>query len=238
MATVEEQNEVVRAESRKQTRRSFVTAAAAAAAGYGLYSWLEGRPSEDDQPLPYRDAFQANSAIARTLFHERGLAPTYPLERAETLRVNGVYGLKEELIPESYRLQLVGARGAAQHPKFSRDVTSWEYRYTKAKSAEDQGHDTKVAPTQAPGATTEAPAPVKGRDERGREEAGHSDSTLASGTPGLLLAMDDVLKLPRHELITQFKCIEGWSQIVHWAGVRMADFLEAYPPEKTRGTRS
>jgi thiosulfate reductase cytochrome b subunit len=33
-----------------------------------------------------------------------------------------------------------------------------------------------------------------------------------------------------HELVTQFKCIEGWSQIVHWAGVRMADFIEAYPP--------
>jgi len=46
----------------------------------------------------------------------------------------------------------------------------------------------------------------------------------------LLLTMEDVLKLPRHELVTQFKCIEGWSQIVHWAGVRMADFIEACPP--------
>ena len=43
--------------------------------------------------------------------------------------------------------------------------------------------------------------------------------------------MDDILRLPRYELVTQFKCIEGWSQIVHWAGVRMADFLEEYPPE-------
>ena len=31
-------------------------------------------------------------------------------------------------------------------------------------------------------------------------------------TPGLLLTMDDILKLPKHELVTQFKCIEGWSQ--------------------------
>jgi DMSO/TMAO reductase YedYZ molybdopterin-dependent catalytic subunit len=35
--------------------------------------------------------------------------------------------------------------------------------------------------------------------------------------------------------VTQFKCIEGWSQIVHWAGVRMADFLEAYPPAPIAG---
>jgi DMSO/TMAO reductase YedYZ molybdopterin-dependent catalytic subunit len=47
--------------------------------------------------------------------------------------------------------------------------------------------------------------------------------------------MADVTRLPRRELITQFKCIEGWSQIVHWAGVRMADFLEAYPPENMDG---
>ncbi len=42
--------------------------------------------------------------------------------------------------------------------------------------------------------------------------------------------------LPRHELVTQFKRIEGWSQIVHWAGVRMADFLDAYPPADIDGS--
>ncbi len=44
--------------------------------------------------------------------------------------------------------------------------------------------------------------------------------------------MDDVLKLPRQELVTQFKCIEGWSEIVHWGGVRLKDFIAAYPPAK------
>ena len=67
---------------------------------------------------------------------------------------------------------------------------------------------------------------------RGLEEAGLSRSTLAARTPGLLLTMGDILKLPRHELITQFKCIEGWSQIIHWAGVRMADLIAAYPPAR------
>jgi DMSO/TMAO reductase YedYZ molybdopterin-dependent catalytic subunit len=71
-----------------------------------------------------------------------------------------------------------------------------------------------------------------GRMRRGLEEAGESRSTLAPGTPGLLLTMDDILKLPKHDLVTQFKCIEGWSQIVHWSGVRLADLIAAYPPEK------
>ena len=74
-----------------------------------------------------------------------------------------------------------------------------------------------------------------GRKPRGTEEAGESDSTLAPGTPGLLLTMDDLKPLPRQELVTQFKCIEGWSQIVHWAGVRVRDFLDLYPPEPIDG---
>lgn len=41
----------------------------------------------------------------------------------------------------------------------------------------------------------------------------------------LLLTMDDIRKLPRTEMVTEFKCIEGWSTIVHWAGVRFSDFL-------------
>jgi DMSO/TMAO reductase YedYZ molybdopterin-dependent catalytic subunit len=39
----------------------------------------------------------------------------------------------------------------------------------------------------------------------------------------------DVKTLPHRELVTQLKCIEGWSIIVHWGGVRLADFLAKYP---------
>jgi DMSO/TMAO reductase YedYZ molybdopterin-dependent catalytic subunit len=43
--------------------------------------------------------------------------------------------------------------------------------------------------------------------------------------------MADLQQLPFVEHVTQFKCIEGWSQIVHWGGYRLRDFLEAYPPQ-------
>ena len=71
--------------------------------------------------------------------------------------------------------------------------------------------------------------------KRGSEEAGESRSTLKPGTPGLLLTLADVTKFPHQDLVTQFKCIEGWSQISQWAGVRLADFLEAYPPALING---
>jgi DMSO/TMAO reductase YedYZ molybdopterin-dependent catalytic subunit len=70
---------------------------------------------------------------------------------------------------------------------------------------------------------------------RGDGEAGESASGLNDGTPGLLLTMDDLKQLPKVELVTEFKCIEGWSQIVHWGGVRLRDLIEAYPPAKVNG---
>ena len=238
--TVDERNAAVLSDSRRHTRRSFVVAAAAAAAGYGLYNWLDHLPANEMQPGGYRKAFETNAAISRTVFDERGLTPTYPLSKAENLRVNGVYGLKQMLEPASYRLQLVGSTAAVSHPRYSRDVTAWKYLYVDEKTMEDQGHDTKTPPPSARTSEKMPPASMveeekqnenrSGRMPRGKEEAGESRSTLAEGTPGLLLTMEDVLKLPRRELVTQFKCIEGWSQIVHWAGVRMVDFLEAYPP--------
>ena len=240
----------VLADSRRHTRRSFVVAAVGAAAGYGFWRWVENSPSNDDQPQPIRTAFETNAAVARAVFKDRGLAPTYPLSRAETLRVNGIYGLKQALVPESWRLQLVGSRYGADHPRFVTDVTAWEYRFTDPDDHADEGHDTKRPPKAvAPAADTAekmAPAPAlasekakelrAARDDRGTEEAGQSESQLDTDTPGLLLTMSDILRLPRHELVTEFKCIEGWSQVVHWAGVRMADFLEAYPPAPVNGT--
>lgn len=41
--------------------------------------------------------------------------------------------------------------------------------------------------------------------------------------------IEQIKALPRTEQTTEFKCIEGWSTIVHWAGVRLSDFLAKYP---------
>lgn len=44
----------------------------------------------------------------------------------------------------------------------------------------------------------------------------------------LALSMGDIRALPRTEMTTQFKCIEGWSVIVNWAGVRFSDLVARY----------
>lgn len=44
----------------------------------------------------------------------------------------------------------------------------------------------------------------------------------------LKLTLDDIKKLPKTDIIFDFKCIEGWDQVTHWAGVKFSDFVKVY----------
>jgi hypothetical protein len=44
----------------------------------------------------------------------------------------------------------------------------------------------------------------------------------------LVIRLDDLKKLPKSEIVFNFKCIEGWSEITHWGGVKFSDFVKAY----------
>ena len=57
---------------------------------------------------------------------------------------------------------------------------------------------------------------------------------IASGTSPLMLGLDAIRKLPRVEMTTELKCIEGWSIIVNWVGARFSDFVAAYRPQFTK----
>ena len=54
---------------------------------------------------------------------------------------------------------------------------------------------------------------------------------LANRSDDLVLTLDDIKQLPRTEMTTEFKCIEGWSTIVNWAGVRFSDLVAQVMPE-------
>jgi hypothetical protein len=223
------ENAAVLAASRRYTRRSFAVAGVAAAAGFGFYRWVDYSRSIGDQPLPRRRAFETNAAVARTLFAERGLAPTYALHRAVKLRINGLVGLDHAIVPETWRLQVAGAARPESFPQYSPDITAWEYEYMREAHGEQGDHFTSV-PAEPSLNGMDRLRRRAGKPPDSYAEAGPSASTLTRATPGLLLTLADILKLPRHELVTEFKCVEGWSQIAQWAGVRMADFIDAFPP--------
>lgn len=57
-----------------------------------------------------------------------------------------------------------------------------------------------------------------------------SVSGLVSGKKLSLTARDLLTRFSHHEEVTRLCCVEGWSAIAWWGGLRFADFLKAYPP--------
>jgi hypothetical protein len=237
--------------------------------------WIDQSPDDHGLQSALRKTLNFNADVNRTVFDERGLAPTYSVSQSRPLRLNGVVGLDEALPVSGWRLQLVGVANPASSPYFAKDVTAWEYQYgsnlqpseanNDVKSAPGNGAISKTGQPQSQQATSQKPAPAKAselnpdgavdsaagaalaariealtkgmskKSHEGSAEAGPSKSALDVGTPGLLLPMDALMTLPRVDLVTEFKCVEGWSSITHWGGVRLRDFIDAHPPEKVNG---
>jgi len=53
---------------------------------------------------------------------------------------------------------------------------------------------------------------------------------LASGLSVSLNIRNLLTRFQMHDQITRFVCVEGWSAIAWWSGLRFADLLQAYPP--------
>jgi len=51
---------------------------------------------------------------------------------------------------------------------------------------------------------------------------------ITSRNEVLRVSIDEIKALPKTEIIYDFKCVEGWDQIQHWAGVRFVDFINHF----------
>ena len=211
------------AEIHLRARRGFLIAGAAAVAGGGFWQWLNDRPQVNGLNSPFRNTLEFNARIARRFFRERAIAPEF--ERSEAVRSfrrNGDIGLSE-IRPEDWRLQLVGVLDPASYAQYSKDVTSWTY---------GMNHSSKQPPDTDANAPPKKPRmhedDAKGAAVRMKPMTMPEDTP--SGVAGLLLGMADVKKLPHVEMVTEFMCIEGWSEIVYWGGARLRDFVAAFPP--------
>lgn len=51
---------------------------------------------------------------------------------------------------------------------------------------------------------------------------------VTDGSPPVTLRMSDITALPKVEMITRFCCIEGWSVVTSWGGVRFSDFTRKF----------
>jgi DMSO/TMAO reductase YedYZ molybdopterin-dependent catalytic subunit len=53
-------------------------------------------------------------------------------------------------------------------------------------------------------------------------------NVVKNSTETLQLTLNDLRKLPKTQFAFEFKCVEGWSQISHWGGVKFSDFVKHY----------
>jgi DMSO/TMAO reductase YedYZ molybdopterin-dependent catalytic subunit len=67
-------------------------------------------------------------------------------------------------------------------------------------------------------------------DDSGEKPEWELSVDPAPGLERLTLSMADIQALPKHQMITKFCCIEGWSTIQQWGGARFADFTRKYLP--------
>ena len=225
--TPEELDEEVRQLLRARTRRSFLAGGLAALAGVGFYEAIYRAKMVNGLQWPLRKASEFNRALTNGIFRQKVLAPTYKASEVTGLRINGDFGIDRGLKLETWGLQIVGLERPQQYRQFMPDVDLFE----------QQSSDGYQAP-----ASTEPD--VKGRAPEAKAEAPKEIPHIAESTgvtatadavPGVVLRIEDLQKLPYTEQNTQFKCVEGWSQIVRWGGVRFSDFLKAYPPANING---
>ena len=109
-------------------------------------------------------------------------------------------------------------------PKPIRKVLNYNERVFSKLYSKD--HLTKTYPVS----TAEKKVRVNGNDGMSAGFAPSLWKLKVARTPGdtLLVTLDEIKALPKTEIVFDFKCIEGWSQITHWGGVKFSDFAEKY----------
>ena len=208
----------------RRARRGFLVGGVAAIAGYVGYRRLWAQPDAAGVPSPFRRAFNFNEQVSEAYFSSQRLAPEFPRSRVGELRVNGGEGMSEGFDPAAWRLQVVGTANPQQYPQFTDDI-AYDTAMDNLHAGEmNHQHENADAPDakSAPGAM---PPPTLDRA-----------AAMQMREPGLLLTLADIQALPRVEMTTEFKCVEGWSTIVHWAGARLADFIARYQPATRNNT--
>src|SRR5579872_658183 len=190
---------------RGKSRRSFLWAAVAVAGAWAGFEWLGSQYTVKGVAWPFRRLFEINEGLSRDLFSRSRLAPQFPLSAARMPRANPPSGMgMSDTIDPDWKLHLVGLADMSE-------------AVTPSAPKEEGGGD------QANSASPPPDDKKTPHDKKGGAQPASSDAAASASDqePAVLVTMDDIRKLPRTEMVTELKCIEGWSTVVHWTGVRL-----------------
>ncbi len=202
-----------------RSRRSFLIGGATALVG--VFGWRM-LPDETKQTI-YRRAFEFNERVSQIFYSPKRLAPEFPRERVGELRVNGGEGMSEGFNPEAWRLQVVGLANPQSFPQYTDNIA-----YDTPMNNDNEMKETEVRHRDAkenPNTPPEMPPATMDRA-----------AAPQMPMPGLLLTLDDIRSLPRVEMTTELKCVEGWSTVVNWTGARFSDFINRFQPATRNGS--
>ena len=95
--------------------------------------------------------------------------------------------------------------------------------------AEVLGAPHGLAPT-FPAENVHGPARINGLIGLANEvdASGWQMNVQHEGGRGQTIRLPDIQALPRHDLVTELKCVEGWSEVMHFGGVRFVDFVTRF----------
>lgn len=101
-------DEPLRRELRRASRRGFLGAGVAVAAGIAAWRGLVRSPMVGQLRRPIRSALNVEETIARAGYRPELLAPTFPIASARMPIVNGRNGIMWTIEPSRWRLQVEG----------------------------------------------------------------------------------------------------------------------------------
>ena len=133
------------------------------------------------------------------------------------------------LLPQS-TLSRLGVRG-------NMNSRGKEWLLNKALCIDDDVAEALYSPNRrAPTYTKSQITPLKNNYNGATPDPGYISGwslTLDGLASGLSISLDIrnlITRFSLHEQITRLVCVEGWSAIAWWAGLRFDDLLRAYPP--------
>ncbi len=104
--------QAIKRELRRKTRRDFLIAGIATAAGVGGYEWLRSAKRDQDAPWPERRVLELNGKLARSYVSNSHLMPAYSRNDVGFLKVNGDIGVEDPVDHDKWRLQVTSDEGS------------------------------------------------------------------------------------------------------------------------------
>lgn len=186
----------------------------------------QAQPAEEPIPAPRRPTFW--QTISKAAGHSEDLTPEQQITRRTFVSFSafallGIAGWKSWF----WLKDAVHSDGVQSPLRAGLNVDDKIFKHTLSPN-----HLAKTYPREQAARNVRYNSPIG----LGADPATWRLQVTKANGENLSISMDDLKALPKTDFAFEFKCIEGWSQVSWWGGVRFSDFIQHYnlQPETAR----